>query len=150
MSCSRGDTTKVALLAAALEVLKASDRAVGATGMRLQDIDAAFEIPIDLVERANHRKLTDDDVRAIRYSKRSINALARRFPRRAQGRAVGAPWGHTWTRQMIRVSGAHGPESGRLMAAVRRPLTGSIPSGAAGAVTCSGGAARDTDRAILS
>ena len=47
--------------------------------MRLQDIDAAFEIPIDLVERANHRKLTDDDVRAIRYSKRSINALARRF-----------------------------------------------------------------------
>ena len=47
--------------------------------MTLQDIDAAFEIPIDLVERANHRKLTAEDVRAIRASKRSINALARRF-----------------------------------------------------------------------
>ena len=49
---------------------------------------------------------------------------------------------------MIRVSGAHGPESDRLKAAVRRPLTavsrgGSITSGAAGVVTCSGGAARD-------
>ena len=47
--------------------------------MRLQDIDAAFEIPIDLVERANHRKLTAEDVRYIRASKRSNNALARRF-----------------------------------------------------------------------
>ena len=47
--------------------------------MRLQDIDAAFTIPIDVVERANHRKLSDDDVRAIRASSRSDNALAREF-----------------------------------------------------------------------
>ena len=62
-------------------------------GMTLQDIDAAFEIPIDVVERANHRKLTDDDVRAIRASFRSDNALARELPRRAQGRADGATRG---------------------------------------------------------
>ena len=47
--------------------------------MRLQDIDAAFEIPLDVVERANHRKLTAEDVRYIRASSRSNNALAREF-----------------------------------------------------------------------
>ena len=47
--------------------------------IRPQDIDAAFTIPIDLVERTNHRKLTAEDVRAIRASKRSNNALAREF-----------------------------------------------------------------------
>ena len=49
-----------------------------------------------------------------------------------------------WTAAQLRkVSGAHGPESDRLKAAVRRPPTGSTSSGAAGAVTCSGGAARE-------
>ena len=47
--------------------------------IRLQDIDAAFAVPIDQVERLGHRKLTDDDVREIRASKRSSNALARQF-----------------------------------------------------------------------
>ena len=47
--------------------------------IRPQDIDAAFAVPIDLVERTNHRKLTAEDVREIRASSRSTNALARSF-----------------------------------------------------------------------
>ena len=59
--------------------LAAKAGGVAGDGVKLRDIDAAFTIPIDVVERANHRKLTAEDVRAIRASKRSINALARRF-----------------------------------------------------------------------